>query len=414
MVYAVLNGTKLPKLEDLRRLAVSLGRRPEEIGPMWFAATRAMEASKGERVNGRRQPGWDSLPELDPAVRDLLLAEAQASQLLPYQLLGLDSPPLPLIYVRQQLLRKGVLAQPHGEAEARESADEAAPQDAIPAVEALAGHDHVLLMGEPGSGKTALVQEITRRLARIWVREDAAIDPPTETPVVPLLLPARAFTDAGSFTAAMAEAVRRVYGISMLTEIRAQHFAQPMRGARWLLVIDGLDEVVDQALRVKMVRAIAGHARADIPYQFIVTSRPLPEAELRPVLQEPFTVYSVEPFGRAELQEFADKWFAAQTPATAPEQSRAFAREINDGRLREIARNPLLATVAAVAKSKDPDLPLPGSRIDLYERLCSYLVGSEANGRTAGSQIRQRTDEPQLPRDRVGARPPRDACGMAC
>lgn len=394
MLYAVLNGTKLPKHEDLRRLAVALGHRPEEIAPMWFAATRAMEAGKGEHVNGRRQPVWDSLPQLDPAVRDLLLAEAQVSQLLPYQLLGLDSPPLPLVYVRQHLLRKGSLAQPRGQAEAREPADEAAPQDAIPAVEALARHDHVLLTGEPGSGKTALVQEITRRLARIWVREDAAIDPPTKTPVVPLLLPARAFTDAGSFTAALAEAVRRVYGISMLTELRAPHFAQPMRGARWLLVIDGLDEVVDQALRVRMVRAIVGHARAEAPYRFIVTSRPLPDAELRPVLHGPFAVYSVEPFGRAEVQEFAGKWFAAQNPATAPKQGRAFAREINDGRLREIVRNPLLATVAAVAKSKDPGLPLPGSRIALYERLCGYLVGSEANGRTAGRQIRQRAEEP--------------------
>ena len=182
--------------------------------------------------------------------------------------------------------------------------------------------------------------------------------------------------------------------MDMLTELRPVHFAGPVSGSRWLLIIDGLDEVVDQELRVKIIRAIRGHARADTPYRFVVTSRPLPEAELRSLRQEPFTAFSVEPFGRRELREFAGKWFTAQNPATASEQSRAFVREISDPRLREAARNPLLATIAAVAKTRDPGLPLPASRVDLYERFCGFLIGDEANGRTTLRQICQRTGEP--------------------
>ena len=125
-----------------------------------------------------------------------------------------------------------------------------------------------------------------------------------------------------------------------------------------------------------------------------MTRRPLPEAELRSLGQEPFTAVSVEPFGRRELREFAGKWFTTQNPATAGEQSRSFVSEISDPRLREAARNPLLATIAAVAKTRDPGLPFPASRVDLYERFCGFLIGDEANGRTTLAQIRQRPGEP--------------------
>ena len=182
--------------------------------------------------------------------------------------------------------------------------------------------------------------------------------------------------------------------MDMLTELRPAHFASLVSGSRWLLIIDGLDEVVDEELRAKIIRAIRGHARADTPYRFVVTSRPLPEAELRLLRQEPFTAFSVEPFGRRELREFAGKWFTTQNPSTASEQSRSFVREISDPRLREAARNPLLATIAAVAKTRDPGLPLPASRVDLYERFCGFLIGEEANGRTTLRQICQRTGEP--------------------
>ena len=125
-----------------------------------------------------------------------------------------------------------------------------------------------------------------------------------------------------------------------------------------------------------------------------MTSRPLPEAELQSLRHEPFTAFSVESFGRRELREFAGKWFTTQNPATASTQSQSFLREISDPRLREAARNPLLATIAALVKTRDPALPLPTSRVDLYARFCGFLVGDEASGRTTLRQLRQQAGEP--------------------
>jgi len=393
-VYDVRKGSRLIELPVMKALAAALGRPPGEVEPLWFSAKRAME--QNEHLNAarmHRRRSWETLPQPEPGVRYLLRAEADEAQLLPYQLLGIEPPSLPLIYVRQYL--RDWSSRPRATDETGGLADGTAQEeDARPAAEIFSRHDYVLVTGGPGSGKTALVKELARRLARIWLREDPANDPPTAQPTVPLLIPARALTDAGSFTSALATAVRKVYGMSMLTQLWPTHFEGPVSGSRWLLIIDGLDEVVDRELRVKIIRAIRGHARADTPYRFVVTSRPLPEAELRSLWLEPFTAVSVEPFGRRELKEFAGKWFTTQNPATASEQSRSFVREISDPRLREAARNPLLATIAAVAKTRDPGLPLPASRVDLYERFCGFLIGDEANGRTTLRQIRQRTSEP--------------------
>jgi hypothetical protein len=385
-LYGVRNGTERLELAVIKKLAAVLGRPPGEVDPLWFSAKRAMEQNEQMRVaTGHQACSWETMPQPDPGVRSLLLAEAAEAQLLPYQLLGIESPDLPRIYVRQHL------RQATGTAD---GVDDAATEVARPAAEALSRHDYVLVTGGPGSGKTALVRELARRLARVWLREDPADAPPTRRPVVPLLVPARTLTDSGSFSSALAAAVRRVYGMDMLTELRPGHFAGPVSGARWLLIIDGLDEVVDRELRAKIIRAIRGHARSDAPYQFVVTSRPLPEAELRSLRNEPFTAFSVESFGRRELREFAGKWFTTQDPATAGGQSQSFLREISDPRLREAARNPLLATIAALVKTRDPKLPLPASRVDLYARFCGFLIDDETNGRTTLGQLRQQAGEP--------------------
>ncbi len=121
----------------------------------------------------------------------------------------------------------------------------------------------------------------------------------------------------------------------------------------------------------------------------VITTRPLPGNELKPLEQAGVDIYAIQPFGRVELEEFARAWFRAQNPITAMTSAEAFVRQVRDGRLRELVRNPLLATIAAIAKTLEPNRPLPNSRIDLYGRFMEYLLEDGASRRDTLAELRR-------------------------
>ncbi len=64
-------------------------------------------------------------------------------------------------------------------------------------------------------------------------------------------------------------------------------------------------------------------------------------------------------------------------------------RQVHDGRLRELVRNPLLATIAAITTTLEPGRPLPHNRVDLYERFMTYLMDGTSSGRDTLAALRQ-------------------------
>ena len=386
-IYEVMSGARFIPLERAKQLTAALGRDPLEVEAVWFRAKQRMELARRRKASHQALASWANLDEPESSVQDLLVAQSQASELLPYGLPGLRAPLLSTIYVRQ-LLRDKRLAHDRDGMEASRSVEDSAGDDVLLADDILNRHDHLLIIGEPGTGKSVFCRAVARRLARIWLREDAADSPPIEQPVVPLVVPARSLATRGPFSSILAAAVREIYGIAMLTELRPEQFAHQVHGARWLLFVDGLDEIVDQTVRTKIIHAIAGHAQSSAPYKFVVTTRPLAELQLAPLREGHWATYSLEPFGHAELRLFASRWFAAQEPGASDNVAESFIREISDVRLRNVARSPLLATIAAVAKTLEPDRPLPISRLDLYGRFCRCLMDEDISGRTTFRQIR--------------------------
>ncbi|MGH3722470.1 MAG: NACHT domain-containing protein [Pseudonocardiaceae bacterium] len=231
----------------------------------------------------------------------------------------------------------------------------------------------------------------------MWLRKDSAVDAPITEPVVPLRVSARSLDSSGSWSAVLAEAACRSFGRSLLEDPDPGLFAGRVQGARWLVLVDGLDEIPDPRLRGEVIRAVAQHARPDSDYRFVVTTRALPESELAPLRTATVGSYVIEPFGRPELEEFATKWFTAQRVPSPAAETERFLRETTDGRLRELVQNPLLATIAAVSAVKEPDRALPASRISLYERFCGYLAGDHSGNRNPLTQLRRHhEDNPEL------------------
>lgn len=415
VVYGIHGASRFLKLDVVRALAVGMGRDPSEVEPLWIRAKEAVDRAAAARRDAETPllTSWTQMPLPELALRNLVEAQSKAVERLPYSKLGVEEPPLSMVYVRPRIRGTVRTGESHTRGDVRIDGDGALRVTAsgrgdgaqvldsiLPVPDALARHNHLLITGEPGAGKSTLSSHVAWTLSRIWLRQDSSLDAPTSEPVIPLRVAARTLVDqSGSWSAVLCQAARRSLGRSLVADPDPHLFAGRVQGARWLVMVDGLDEIADHDARSDVIHTIAQHARAGSDYRFVVTSRPLPEAELAP-LRRPFIgAYDIEPFGAAELRDFAGKWFATQYEDDQ-ERARAatdrFLKETQDGRLRELVRNPLLATIAAVNATVDPSRPLPTSRLSLYERFCSRLLTRGATAATVRSELNRRfRDDPE-------------------
>ncbi|MCP2269968.1 hypothetical protein [Actinokineospora diospyrosa] len=330
--------------------------------------------------------GWDPLPEITPALVDLLEAQREAVDTLPYRLLGVRRPELAKVYVQQRIRVHDDL-ETAGRAFPTAASGEGTERP-VSAGEALDRGGHLVIMGEPGAGKSTLGHMYVQQICDFWLGVDGA-QPPLSEPVLPLRVPARALAEDRSWSELLAAGVQDAVGRLLTSAPDPALFAGRAFGARWLVFIDGLDEIADRATREQVIRAITARMRRSDHYRVVVTTRPLPDAEMAPFDQVGADAYTIQPFGALELAEFATAWFRAQNALTARERADAFVRQVSDGRLRELVRNPLLATITAIAHTLEPQRELPRSTASLYQRFMDYLLTDETSGRRTRDELRR-------------------------
>ncbi|MEV6348723.1 hypothetical protein [Actinoplanes sp. NPDC051851] len=390
-VYGFVNGTRFLTLESCRGLAVALGREAGEVDPLWWRAKQAVERqAAADRSRETVPTSWDALPWPSAALQDILQAQVQAVDMLPYHLLGVEPPPLSAVYVRQHARTQPGATKPdrkeaRPESQDRDRADSTGGEKPIPITDALDRHEHLVVTGEPGAGKSTFGQYLALQLCHLWLREWNGDRPPISEPVVPLRIPARTLVGARSWTAGLAGATQAALGLRLVAEPPAALFERRPAGIRWLVIVDGLDEIVDRAARTEVIQALAARCRPGGDYRIVVTTRQLPEVEFAPLRTQHVETYSVEPFGRDELRMFATQWFRAQGAGDPDRDAERFLRQTADGRLRDLVRNPLLATIAAITYTLQPDRPLPASRLDLYQRFFEHLL----DGRDTAAELRR-------------------------
>ncbi|MFS8096034.1 hypothetical protein LFM09_02750 [Lentzea alba] len=316
---------------------------------------------------------WQDRPELTEQLEDLLHVQREAAETLPYRLLGVKQPELTRVYVQQSVRGTGQQDRP------------------VPIGEALARGKHLLITGEPGAGKSTLGQMYVQRLATEWLETSA--DPPTSEPVMPLRIPAKALADDLPWSELLANAVR---DRRLNATLKPELFAKRALGARWLVFVDGLDEIAEPERRDRVIDALVSRMRRGSDHRLVITTRPLPPDELQKLHGQDIDLFTIQPFGPVELQDFASAWFRAQNPTNSKDRAAEFVSQVHDGRLRELVRNPLLATIAAIANTLEPHRKLPHNRADLYERFMGYLLDDRASGRTTLAELRKaHADDPQ-------------------
>ncbi|MFJ1587158.1 trypsin-like peptidase domain-containing protein [Streptomyces sp. NPDC088197] len=308
--------------------------------------------------------------ELDMRLRSYLDDAGHISVRHPYRFPSLVEPPLNEVYLTQLASRRGGRAA---------GGDTEPPGTERVTAESLVGrHRGVQVVGGPGAGKSSLLRSIAGDSARQWLEGGggAAEGVPT---VLPILVRAEdLITEPGGIPDRLTRAVQRELGGTTLgtDELNALFRREPPAGTRWLVLIDGLDEVPSWR-RIDVLHVI-GRLRDRPGWQVMVASRPLPDGILNRIGDDEHPTYAIEPFLPEELPAFAEKWFRAVGKPDPVATAALFTREVErNPRLREFARIPLIATMMCVVYAEDVEGPgkqLPFNRSELYERFIDILV----------------------------------------
>ncbi len=139
---------------------------------------------------------------------------------------------------------------------------------------------------------------------------------------------------------------------------------EPIPEVPWLILIDGVDEVLDPAARAGLLHNCHYWRRdGKIPVR---AGEPAAarqrHAELR---RGNATVYEIQPFTPAQLPEFAERWFTVLGVPDPAGVTRRYQRQLATGRLLPLAQLPLIATMICVVFAEDADRELPHSRVEL-------------------------------------------------
>ena len=242
--------------------------------------------------------------------------------------------------------------------------------ESVPAIGYLLGmHQNIVVVtGPSGAGKSSLLNMTAARAAGAWAGKGLGR-------CVPVRVTAAALAEAPTIAHALASCAATDFRrLGPSTVFDADFFKErPLADIPWLVLVDGLDEISSRTARHEALDIIANHAN-NPRYRFVVTTRPLSAAEMRlnPVLQR--RAVELLPLPVGQLTKLAEAWFA-QLGLDAPRESAMkFVAEVSQAQLRDLAGNPLMATMLCQLSGYYHGRPLPTGRSGIYDQFIKLLT----------------------------------------
>ncbi|HET6841418.1 MAG TPA: NACHT domain-containing protein [Candidatus Angelobacter sp.] len=238
------------------------------------------------------------------------------------------------------------------------------------------------VLGAPGSGKTTLLKHITLALAAkrgkfkqlkrlpilLFIRDHAAAIAKN---------PEQSIADVATQAAE-----------KMGIPAPVGWFGRELRRGRCLVMLDGLDEVADAAMRKTVAEWVEGQLQAVGMNRFLVSSRPF-GYKSNPL--GTVTVLEVRPFSSQQSEKFISNWYLANEVMSAQKNDegvRIVAREGAADLVKRIHANPSLAELAVnpllltmIANVHRYRSSLPGRRVELYAEICEVFLGKRQQAR---------------------------------
>lgn len=236
---------------------------------------------------------------------------------------------------------------------------------------------HLLLESGPGSGKSTLLARLAGHLSAELL--DAK---PMQTACVPVWTTAEQLaTGQGGVDR---ELSRLVFGGTERSERRFVDATEGLlpEGYFWLLLVDGFDEIPTGSRNrlahnlTAIARTYANHGGN---FKIVVSCRPLASVDRDRFTKAGFLVFTMAPFGRLQLETFAERWFGSD--GLGYRQAREFLAQVDAAKLRELVTVPLLAAIAAAVFEAWPEQRLPNNQYALFDQYRTYLTNAKATQR---------------------------------
>lgn len=290
--------------------------------------------------------------------------------------------PLSKIYVRLR-----VMFDEESEVDASKSSD----GGSIDIQTALLRYKKLVIVGDPGSGKSTFLKYVALMLARAIRTNNPAIALAKLSLQEPLPLPIFVscwdlsdflkqleIINLGSLLAFLGERMR-VSGFPVTDD----QLHQALTDGNCCLLFDGLDEVPTDGGRASVSRLLEECVETFANNRYLITSR-VRAYTGDTILKGAFARADIQPFDASDRAQFLTNWVALLF-GIAPDQITQEGSEPNtefrsvtsgieaNDRIRPLAVNPLLLTVIAIVHWNRKRLP--EQRIELYDECVDVLLG---------------------------------------
>jgi hypothetical protein len=234
----------------------------------------------------------------------------------------------------------------------------------IRASNVLKANLRAVVLGDPGSGKSTLAAKLACSVAA----------------------PRRRRSDRVPFLATLREYAQRLESdhtsLSQFLEgtLRARYQLDPpsrcvehlLLSGRGVVILDGLDELLDTTMRRRITDAIEAFAHAYPTAAVLVTSR-LVGYDQAPLDPDLFRAFELKQFNDEQVEQYITKWFRLETEFAGGDSRRVVQAFMNESAIVSGLRaNPLmLALMCALYRGEGY---IPRNRLDLYDRCATVLL----------------------------------------
>lgn len=261
----------------------------------------------------------------------------------------------------------------------------------VPLTAFLSHHASLLIVGEPGAGKTTFLKLIACVLAKDGLGQTPpgrrmllGLDELAPAPI-PILLRLAALAQRLTGSEEASHRLILKHLADSFDENTARVLERYLDEGRCMLLLDGLDEVAEESARKLVIEIVnAAFSRWNLCCA-VVTSRPYGFLDVASLVG--VTTAFIDEFGNAEIQEFLQRWVRALYPEdTAAARRDQYLPVLRDAiisipSIRRMARNPVMLTCLCVVHWNERRLP--EGKPDLLAAVLRWLLNAKDENRRA-------------------------------